>query len=317
MFHKLKTLAAVTVALGLSFSAVSAEDWAPTKPIKIQVGFGAGGSTDTLSRVLASEIEKNTGWDVVVENRPGGGGVAMLSGLMRAKPDGHTLGIGVTIPIVMQLAARGDSLPFKADTFDYVGTISAAPLAVVTQTDASYSDFVGLVEFAKANGGANVGYDGNAQLMMMQAVNKTHDAGLRPVSFNTTAEVIQALLGGHIDAGFAGGSHVEYIEANRLKMLASATAERHSYAPDSGTLVEQGFPYFVDGYFFVAAPDGLSDEASAALDAAISAAVGSDAIKEATAGMALEAVNIGAQATLDSMVNGAKAAAGLVAAAGE
>ena len=58
MFHKLKTLAAVTVALGLSFSAVSAEDWAPTKPIKIQVGFGAGGSTDTLSRVLASEIEK-------------------------------------------------------------------------------------------------------------------------------------------------------------------------------------------------------------------------------------------------------------------
>ncbi len=314
MLKSIKALSMGAIALGLSASLAMAQDWQPDGPITVNVGFGAGGSTDTLSRVLASEIEKNTGWDVVVQNRPGGGGVAMLSGLMRADADGRTLGIGVTIPIVMQLAARGDSLPFKADSFDYVGTISAAPLAVVSPPAAPFEDFKGLVEFAKANGGANVGYDANDQLMIMQALNNTENAGFRPVSFNTTAEVIQAMLGGHIDAGFAGGSHVEYINSNRLKMLASATADRHSYAPESETLVEQGYPFYVDGYFFIAAPGGLDAAASAALGKAVSDAVASDAVVEVTSAMSLEAVNIGSEATLRSMVEGAKTAADLVAA---
>ena len=71
-----------------------AGDWSPKGSIKLQIGFGAGGSTDTMGRLVAAQVEENTGWNVVVENKPGGGGVAMLSGLMNAKPDGSDTWIG-------------------------------------------------------------------------------------------------------------------------------------------------------------------------------------------------------------------------------
>ena len=118
---KTKSLLFSVVALWLVLSPVMglAEDWSPKGSIKLQIGFGAGGSTDTMGRLVAAQVEENTGWNVVVENKPGGGGVAMLSGLMNAKPDGSTLGLAVNVPILLNLAKRGDKLPFKIDTYDY------------------------------------------------------------------------------------------------------------------------------------------------------------------------------------------------------
>ena len=98
-------------------SLAQAADWSPPGSIKLQVGFGAGGSTDTLGRLVAANVEEATGWNVVVENKPGGGGVAMLSGLMNAKPDGLTIGLAVNVPILINLAKRGDKLPFKIDSY--------------------------------------------------------------------------------------------------------------------------------------------------------------------------------------------------------
>ena len=88
-------------------------DWSPKGSIKLQIGFGAGGSTDMIGRLLAANVEEQTGWNIVVENKPGGGGVAMLSGLMNQKPDGKTLGLCVNVPILLNLVKRGDKLPFK------------------------------------------------------------------------------------------------------------------------------------------------------------------------------------------------------------
>lgn len=317
MFNISKALALATMVCAAPFSVAQAEDWAPEGPITLQVGFGAGGSTDTLSRVLAQEIENNTGWTVVVENRPGGGGVAMLSGLAHKEPNGLTLGVGVTIPIVINLAARGESLPFAADSFDYIGTITSAPLAIAAPIDAPFNDFRELVAYAQSNNGANVGFDGGVQQQMLLAVNNTDDTGFRPVSFGTSAEVIQSMLGGHLDAGFVGGAHVAYIESGRLKMIASATADRHAYAPESETLVEQGYPYFVDGYFFIAAPKGLPAEVAETLEAALTAAVASEALNVVTNGMSLEAINIGGAETLSRMVDGTEAAKVLIEASSE
>ncbi|MEE4601774.1 MAG: tripartite tricarboxylate transporter substrate-binding protein, partial [Desulfobacteraceae bacterium] len=94
---KIRSLLFSIAVLGMILSPAMglSEDWAPKGSIKLQIGFGAGGSTDTLGRIVAAKVEENTGWNVVVENKPGGGGVAMLSGLMNAKPDGSTLGLAV------------------------------------------------------------------------------------------------------------------------------------------------------------------------------------------------------------------------------
>lgn len=136
------TLLAVAASAFLSVTAGSAaaEDWSPDGPLTIQIGFGAGGSTDTMGRVLANVMEENTGWNIVVENKPGGGGVAMFTSLSQRPANGDLIGMGVSIPVLVQLVQRGDQLPFDVDSFDYLGTVAKAELALVASKSAPFDD---------------------------------------------------------------------------------------------------------------------------------------------------------------------------------
>jgi tripartite-type tricarboxylate transporter receptor subunit TctC len=82
-------------------SSVSAAEWKPDGPLTIQIGFGAGGSTDAMGRALGKLMIDNTGWNVIVENKPGGGGVAMTTGLSQMPANGKTIGMGVSIPVLV------------------------------------------------------------------------------------------------------------------------------------------------------------------------------------------------------------------------
>ena len=93
-------------------STVAFADWKPSGPINLQIGFGAGGSTDILGRAIGKEIEDQYGWKVVVENKPGGGGIAMFTKIAVAKPDGLKIGMGVSMPTLINLVMRGDKLSF-------------------------------------------------------------------------------------------------------------------------------------------------------------------------------------------------------------
>lgn len=144
------------LALGLSAlistAPAMAQDWAPKGPLTINIGFGAGGSTDTMGRVLAKVMQDNTGWPIVVENKPGGGGVAMFTGISQRPADGRTVGMGVSIPVLVQLVQRGEQLPFDTDSFDYLGTVARTELAVVASRDAPFDDLAGMVAYAKEQG---------------------------------------------------------------------------------------------------------------------------------------------------------------------
>lgn len=130
-------------------SLSSGQGWSPNDSITLQIGFGAGGSTDIMGRLVAAKIEEKTGWNVVVENKPGGGGIAMFSTLMRAKPDGLTLGLSVSMPVFLNLASRGDKIPFNIDSFDYLATIMRGEIAMVAQADAPYNTLEELITYAK------------------------------------------------------------------------------------------------------------------------------------------------------------------------
>ena len=123
MFAALKKLAIAAFATALLAVPANAADWAPDEPITVKVGFGHGGAADALARAVGEAMEKNTGWKVVVENVEGGGGLTMLTGLQAAAPDGKTVGFGVTVPVWINLQKRGDQLPFKLDSFDWLGTV--------------------------------------------------------------------------------------------------------------------------------------------------------------------------------------------------
>ncbi len=290
-----------TLAAGLPAHA----DWKPAGPVRLEIGFGAGGETDTMGRAIAAEMEKQTGWDVVAENKPGGGGVAMFTGVSAAKPDGLTVGMGVSMPVLLNLVLRGDKLPFKLDSFDYLATVTGAQVAIVARADAPYDDLAGLVAWSRANGGAPVAFDAKPQELILMGINKQADAGIRPVSSKSSAEMIQNLLGGHVAASFAAGAHIEYLKTGALKMLASATGDRHAYAPDTRTLREQGYDLAVDPWFYFAAPAGLPADARAALARALDGAIGSDAVRRLVANaFHAEVDNRGPEGTAKMMADG-------------
>ena len=256
---KNKAFAVLAGTILIAASPVShAADWAPSEPITLQVGFAAGGSTDTLARVVASAIEESKGWNIVVENKPGGGGIAMFSALTRTKPDGLKIGMGVTAPIVMNLAIRPDKLPFKADGFDYLATVAKAELGFVAKKDAPYNTFAEFVDWAKAKGKARVGFDAKPQELVTRAVSNTFDVKLNLVSYNGGLEITQNLMGGHLDAGFGGGQHIKFIQSGDLKLLGAVSKERHGYAPDIPTFAEQGFPVLCRRLFLYRRAEGPS-----------------------------------------------------------
>ncbi len=271
----------ISAALGLALMAAPAlADWAPDGPISLWIGFGAGGETDTLGRLLASEMSETTGWDIVVENRPGGGGMAMFTQLSVAEADGQTLGMGVTMPVLVNLTVRPDEVPFTLDSFDYLGTVALAQVGIIAPADAPYDTLSELVTWSQENGGALVGFDARPQELLMRFVDAETGAGFRLVSMESSAEGLQNVLGGHVQAAFTAGVHIPSMEAGDVKMIASANAQRHSYAPDVSTVQEQGYDIFVDPWFYVAAPAGLPEDAATALADAMRAALDSETMTE-------------------------------------
>ncbi|WP_375688079.1 tripartite tricarboxylate transporter substrate binding protein [Pseudooceanicola sp. LIPI14-2-Ac024] len=272
---------AAAAAIALAGAGPALADWAPSGPVKLWIGFGAGGETDTLGRLIAKEMSDATGWTIVVENKPGGGGIAMFTQLQAVPADGQTLGMGVTMPVLVNLVTRPDEIPFDLDSFDYLHTVALAQLALIAPADAPYDDLAGFLDYSRQKGGALVAFDAKPQELLMNVVNAGSGAGLKPVSTKSSAEALQQVLGGHVDAAFNAGAHIPQLEAGKVKMLASANATRHSYAPDTPTVQEQGFDIYVDPYFYIAAPAGLPEDARTALAEAIGAALSKETTREA------------------------------------
>lgn len=300
---KLVALAASAV-MALSAPAM-AQDWKPDGPLTIQIGFGAGGSTDTMGRVLANVMKENTGWNIVVENKPGGGGVAMFTGLSQRPVDDKTIGMGVSIPVLVQLVQRGDQLPFDINSFDYLGTVAKAELALVASKDAPFDDLEGLIAYAKEQGTLPVATMAPPQVLMMKQTMSTTGAEFNLVTADGGAEVMKLILGGQVLAGFGSGEHYPYLESGDMKVIAGANQARLSYAPEVKTFVESGVNAYVDPVFFLAMKQGTDPAAlkaiSAAIDAATKAPEFAEIVQNAVKG---NPINMGADGTRQMMVDG-------------
>ena len=303
---KLKArIAGIVIAIGTAFAgAASAGDWAPSGPLMFQIGFGAGGSTDAMGRVIAKVMEEQTGWNVVVENKPGAGGVAMFTGISKSEPNGQVVGMGVSTPILMQLVARADQLPFKVDDFDYLSSVALGQLALVADKDAPFDDLESMVDYAKANGPLAVAINASPHKLLLGAVSRETGAEFEFVSTKGGAESMKLLLGGQVMASFAGGSHGAYLESGDMKMIAVGNAERHAYAPDVKTIAEQGYGVSLDSNFYIATTKGTDPAIIEALSNAISNALASDEVIEIVRNAAKTTVlNLDPAATRNMMID--------------
>ncbi|MCP4315126.1 MAG: hypothetical protein GY789_03620 [Hyphomicrobiales bacterium] len=242
--------AAVLVAAPLMGSmAASAADWKPDGSLTMQIGFGAGGSTDTMGRVLAKVMEDQTGWNVIAENKTGGGGITMFTGIAKMPPRGAVIGLGVNMPVLGNLVNRGQDLGFDLESFDYLGTISKAELALVA-SKAPSDNLEELIAYTKEKGSMPVAFGAPPQKLLMDVATRETGAQFNMVSTKGGAETMKLILGGQVLAGFGSGGQLPYLDSGDMKLIASANEERLSYAPDVGTFVQAGVNAYVAPYFF-------------------------------------------------------------------
>lgn len=299
-------IAGLVLAAATAFAgAVNADDWSPDGPLMFQIGFGAGGSTDTMGRVIAKVMEEQTGWNIVVENKDGAGGVAMFTGISKAKPNGQIIGMGVSTPILLQLVTRPDKVPFKADSFDYLSSVARGELAIVALKDAPFDDLESLVAYAKSNGPVPVAMNAKPHKLVLGAVGRATGAEFQFVNTTGGAESMKLLLGGQVMVSYAGGSHAAYLDSGDMKMIAVANENRHAYAPDVMTVAEQGYGVYLDPYFYIATTKGTPPAILEALSNAISNALESDEVVKIVRNAAKTSVlNLDPAATRNMMVDG-------------
>lgn len=305
MTLKAKIAALAAAALVAVSGAASAADWAPSGTLKLQIGFGAGGSTDTMGRVIAKVMKEQTGWNIIAENKPGGGGVAMFTGIANMPPKGNVIGMGVNMPVLINLVKRGDQLGFDLDSFDYLGTVGRAQLALIARADAPFNTLEEMIAYSKANDGVAIAFDAPPQKLLMEVVNRDSEADFRFVSTKGGAENIKLMLGGQVMAGFGAGTHVKYMEAGDLKMIASANDSRHAYAPEIATVREAGVNAYLDPFFYFAITKGTDPAAAEALGKALEAALATDEVAEVVRNAAQTDVeNLGVDGTKAMMTDG-------------
>lgn len=244
-------------AAALPLAAVRAQSF-PSKNLRLVVPFAAGGVGDLTARIVAGRLAEGLGRSVVIENRPGAGGVVAAETVARAEPDGHTLflmsnGTAVT-------AGLFKSLPFDTvKDFAPVSTLGFFDIAVVAHPEAPFKSLPELLAFAKANPGKlNIGSIniGSTQHLAAELFKSSAGIDAQTVPFNGTPNLIGALRGRQVDVGVEILAPVlAQIRGGALKALAVAGEKRSPVLPEVPTAVESGVAGFVaSSWNAIAAP---------------------------------------------------------------
>lgn len=237
--------------------AAHADDY-PSRAIKVLVGFPPGGSTDAAMRIMADRATQLLGQPVIVENRPGAGGVISVMAAKHAAADGYTLLLVTNAQFKNALVQKTEYDNFK--DFTYIVSLSELVFGVVSRTDAPWKDWKGLIDYARKNPG-KVSYGVPAGLLaaahiVMAEVGAHEKLDWQPVPYKGSRDALQGLLAGDIavmsDASISFGPQVD---AGKIKLFAMATEKRFPLYPDTPTLRELGYDFHLES------PWGLAGQA--------------------------------------------------------
>jgi tripartite-type tricarboxylate transporter receptor subunit TctC len=282
-------------ALAAAF-VLPAASWAqafPSKPVRIVVPFGAGGVADLTARTVAQAMEKALGQPVIIDNKPGAGGVVAGEAVAKATPDGHTLLLMSNGTAVS--AGLFKSLPFDTlKDFAPVSTLGYFDIAVVVPEGSRFKTLAELLAFAKANPGKlNLGTIniGSTQNLAGELFKTSAGIDVQVVPFNGTPAVLQALRGGQIDAAVEILSPMlPQISAKAVRALAVMGEKRSPALADVPTVRESGIANFnVASWNALAAPAGTPPDVVARLHREVAAALALPDVRKRLTDLNIEA----------------------------
>ena len=276
--------AALVGAATLQTHALAQSDY-PNKPIKLIVGYSAGGPTDVLARVLGQEIGGTIGQSVIVDNKPGVNGNIATEFVQRAPADGYTLLIN-TISHNVNPLIQPDRIKYDpVKDFTPISMIAVLPQVIVVAGDSPYKTLGDLVKKAQSApsavsyGTAGVGGSAHLAAALLEQRSKTQ---MNHIPFKGNAPALTEVMSGRVDFMFYPMIGLtDFVTSGKIRILAATTAKRHPDYPQVPTTAELGFPGFEDyaqpiGFI---APAGLPAPIAAKLDAAVIAALNKPAMQ--------------------------------------
>lgn len=284
--HRRNLCIGITAALGaLIAPVVSANEanW-PTKPIKLVVGYAAGGATDVVARLVANKMGGELGQSIIVDNRTGANSNVGAEIVARAPADGYTLYVyTIANTINASLYNKLGYDPIK--DFEPIGMMAKIPNLLVVNPSLpihSVQDYIKYakeskdgITFASSGSGSSIHLSGE-MFKMKTGLNMLH------VPYRGSAPAVSDLLGGQVQSMFDNSpSSMPHVKAGKLRALAITSKERSPLLPDVPTIAESGFPGFeVQSWFGISAPAGTPEAVIKRLNTALNVALKDPATKQ-------------------------------------
>ena len=275
---------AAALAFGGALPSLAFADTFPAKPVKLVVGYAAGGATDVISRLLAVQLGEQTGQSFIVDNRSGANSNVGAELVARAPADGYTLYLyTIANTINVSLYDRLGYDPQK--DFEPIGLIAKIPNILVVNPKlpiASVADYVRFareqprgITFASSGSGSSIHLSGE----MFKMVSKSN---MLHVPYRGSAPAVADLLGGQVESMFDNTpSALPHVQAGRLRAIAITSATRSPLLPDVPTVAESGYPGFeVQSWFALAAPVGTPRPVIEKLNAELNKALANPALRK-------------------------------------
>ena len=272
-------------AAAVAAPAMSSMAWAqtfPTRPVRLIVGFAAGGTADTIARLIGQWLSERLGQQFVIENRPGGGTNIATEAVVRAPPDGYTLLVAGPSGAINATLYDKLNFNFIRDIAPVAGIVRQPSVIVVTPSVPA-TTVPEFIAYAKANPGklsmasGGIGSPGHVSgelFKMMTGVNMAH------VPYRGAAPALTDLLAGQVQVYVSPTpTAIEYIRAGKLRALAVTTAARSEALPDIPTVAEFVPGYEASAWQGIGAPRSTSAEIIEKLNKEVNAALADPKMK--------------------------------------
>lgn len=275
---------ATLAGLGAVSSKAQAQDY-PTRPITMIVPFAAGGPTDVIARIVASDMSKTLGQQIIIENVVGAGGTTGATRAAKAANDGYTIITGhmgthaAAVPLYPKLAYHPEK------DFEPVALLAGTPILILSKKDFAPKDLKEFVTYVKANNEKlNMAHAGVGSVSYSSCELLSSVLDIKPIGvpFNGTGPAMNALVGGQVDYMCDQiVNAVPQVKGGTIKAYAIATPERNPSLPDVPTTTEAGLPkYQASAWNAIFAPKGTPAAITAKLNAAAAKALDDENVKK-------------------------------------
>ncbi len=230
----------------------------PTKAIRVVVPFPPGGGTDIIAREIAQKVAANTGWSVVIDNKPGAGGNLGIDAVAKAAPDGYTIGLGQSSNLAVNPTLYSKMPYDSVKDLAPVGVVASAPLLVTVAADSPLKSFNELIAASKAKpSGLNFAYSGNGTVAHLSGVMLQNQANIKwtLVPYKGAAQAATDLIGGQVQLYISSvPTLIGHVRGGKMRALAITSSKRGDDLPEVPTVAESGVKGFeaVTWFGFVA-----------------------------------------------------------------